>query len=122
MPPAKPPEFRRRAIALARAGDQSIARTAADLGIAESCCGAGSSRSLARTHLPDRDRALAEMSSSHLHRRLTTDLLGDDRRTGIARRIAQCLTCSCLSDHVSSLVGRLARLGWTRIGSPGIFG
>ena len=36
MPPAKPPEFRRRAIALARAGDQSIARIAADLGIAES--------------------------------------------------------------------------------------
>ncbi len=37
MPAAKPPEFRRRAIALARAGDQSIARIAADLGIAESC-------------------------------------------------------------------------------------
>jgi hypothetical protein len=25
-------------------------------------------------------------------------------------------------DHPSALVGRLARLGWTRIGSPGIFG
>src|SRR3954469_2026960 len=37
MPAAKPPEFRRRAVALARAGDQSIARIAADLGIAESC-------------------------------------------------------------------------------------
>jgi transposase-like protein len=37
MPPGKPPEFRRRAIALARAGDQSIAKIAADLGIAESC-------------------------------------------------------------------------------------
>jgi transposase len=37
MPTAKPPEFRRRAIALARAGDQSIGRIAADLGIAESC-------------------------------------------------------------------------------------
>ncbi len=37
MPAAKPPEFRRRAIALARAGDQSIAKIAADLGIAESC-------------------------------------------------------------------------------------
>ncbi len=36
MPAAKPPEFRRRAIALARAGDQSIAKIAADLGIAES--------------------------------------------------------------------------------------
>jgi transposase len=37
MPAAKPPEFRRRAVALARAGDQSIARIAADLDIAESC-------------------------------------------------------------------------------------
>ncbi len=37
MPAAKPPEFRRRAVALARAGDQSIAKIAADLGIAESC-------------------------------------------------------------------------------------
>ena len=37
MPAAKPPEFRRRAIALARAGDQPIAKIAADLGIAESC-------------------------------------------------------------------------------------
>jgi transposase len=37
MPPAKPPEFRRRAIALARAGDQSMDRIVADLGIAESC-------------------------------------------------------------------------------------
>jgi hypothetical protein len=25
-------------------------------------------------------------------------------------------------DHSSSLAERLARLGWTRIGSPGIFG
>jgi hypothetical protein len=25
-------------------------------------------------------------------------------------------------NHPSSLVTRLARLGWTRIGSPGIFG
>jgi transposase-like protein len=37
MPAAKPPEFRRRAVALARAGDRSIAKIAADLGIAESC-------------------------------------------------------------------------------------
>jgi transposase len=37
MPAAKPPEFRRRAVALARAGDQSIAKIAADLGIAGSC-------------------------------------------------------------------------------------
>jgi transposase len=37
MPAAEPPEFRRRAVALARAGDQSIARITGDLGIAESC-------------------------------------------------------------------------------------
>ena len=37
MPAAEPPEFHRRAVALARAGDQPIAKIAADLGIAESC-------------------------------------------------------------------------------------
>jgi transposase len=37
MPAAKPPEFRRRAVELARRREQSIAKIAADLGIAESC-------------------------------------------------------------------------------------
>jgi len=37
MPAAKPPEFRRRAVALARAGDQPVAKIAVDLGISESC-------------------------------------------------------------------------------------
>jgi putative transposase len=37
MPAAKPPEFRRRAVDLARAGDQSVAKIASDLGISESC-------------------------------------------------------------------------------------
>jgi transposase len=37
MPAAKPPDFRRRAVALARVGDQPIAKFAANLGIAESC-------------------------------------------------------------------------------------
>lgn len=37
MPAAKPPEFRRRAVDLARAGDQPIAKIASDLGISESC-------------------------------------------------------------------------------------
>ena len=37
MPAAKPPEFRCRAVALARGGDQSIAKIASDLGTAESC-------------------------------------------------------------------------------------
>ncbi len=37
MPAAKLPEFRRRAVELARRREQPIARIAADLGIAESC-------------------------------------------------------------------------------------
>jgi transposase len=36
MPAAKPPEFRRRAVELARKGDQPIAQIAKDLGVAES--------------------------------------------------------------------------------------
>ena len=37
MPAAKPPEFRRRAVDLARAGEQPVAKIASDLGISESC-------------------------------------------------------------------------------------
>ena len=37
MPAAKPPEFRRRVVDLARAGDQPVAKIASDLGISESC-------------------------------------------------------------------------------------
>lgn len=37
MPAPHPPEFRRRAVQLARAGDQPIAQIAHDLGISESC-------------------------------------------------------------------------------------
>jgi transposase-like protein len=37
MPVRYPDEFRQRAIELARAGDKSVARIAADLGIATSC-------------------------------------------------------------------------------------
>ncbi|HEY0117676.1 MAG TPA: transposase [Cellulomonas sp.] len=37
MPAAKPPEFRRRAVDLARSGQQPVARVASDLGISESC-------------------------------------------------------------------------------------
>lgn len=36
MPAAKPPEFRRRAVELARAKDKPVAQIASDLGIAES--------------------------------------------------------------------------------------
>ena len=37
MPAAKPPEFRRRAVELARLREQPIAKIAQDLGISESC-------------------------------------------------------------------------------------
>lgn len=37
MPPAHPPEFRQRAIALARLREKPIAQIAADLGISDSC-------------------------------------------------------------------------------------
>jgi len=37
MPAAKPPEFRRRAVELARSGGHPVAKIASDLGIAESC-------------------------------------------------------------------------------------
>ncbi|GIG26443.1 transposase [Cellulomonas denverensis] len=37
MPAAKPPEFRRRAVDLARSGRQPVAKVASDLGISESC-------------------------------------------------------------------------------------
>jgi len=37
VPAAKPPEFRRRAVELARSGQYPVAKIAHDLGIAESC-------------------------------------------------------------------------------------
>lgn len=37
MPAAKPPEFRRRAVELARSGQQPVAQIAKDLGISDSC-------------------------------------------------------------------------------------
>ena len=37
MPAAKPPEFRRRAVDLARRREQPVAQIAKDLGISESC-------------------------------------------------------------------------------------
>jgi len=37
MPAARPPEFRRRAVELARERDKPVAQIAADLGISESC-------------------------------------------------------------------------------------
>lgn len=37
MPAAKPPELRRRAVDLARSGQQPVAKVASDLGISESC-------------------------------------------------------------------------------------
>lgn len=37
MPKAFPPEFRRRAVELARSGQRPVAKVASDLGISESC-------------------------------------------------------------------------------------
>ncbi len=37
MPAARPPEFRREAVGLARSGGHPVAKIAGDLGIAESC-------------------------------------------------------------------------------------
>ena len=37
VPAAKPPEFRRRAVDLARSGQQPVVKIASDLGISESC-------------------------------------------------------------------------------------
>ena len=37
MPAPHPPEFRRRAVDLARLGEQPVAQTAKDLGISDSC-------------------------------------------------------------------------------------
>ncbi len=37
MPRPHPPEFRRRAVELARLGEQSVSKIAADLGISDSC-------------------------------------------------------------------------------------
>lgn len=37
MPAPRPPEFRRRAVELARQGEQPVAQIAKDLGISESC-------------------------------------------------------------------------------------
>ena len=48
MPPPHPPEFRQRAVELARTGDAPIARIAKDLGISESCL-----RNWMRADLPD---------------------------------------------------------------------
>ena len=39
MPAAKPEEFRRRAVALARSGEKPVAEISRDLGISESCLG-----------------------------------------------------------------------------------
>ena len=44
MPAPKPPEFRRRAVELARLREKPIAQLAGDLGISESCLRRGWSR------------------------------------------------------------------------------
>jgi transposase len=67
MPAAKPPEFRRRAVELARRRDQPIAKIASDLGIAESCL----RRWMAQT---DRDEGRRDDGLSTAERRELVDL------------------------------------------------
>jgi len=60
MPPPHPPEFRQRAVELARRGDAPVAKIAEDLGISESCL-----RNWMRAGVPDDDgserKELAEL-------------------------------------------------------------
>jgi transposase len=55
MPPPHPPEFRQRAVELARTGDAPIAKIAKDLGISESCL-----RNWLRADLPDDNGSSSE--------------------------------------------------------------
>ena len=55
MPPAHPPEFRQRAVDLARKGDAPIGKIARDLGISESCL-----RNWMRADLPDDNDSSSE--------------------------------------------------------------
>jgi transposase len=55
MPPPHPPEFRLRAVELARTGDAPIAKIAKDLGISESCL-----RNWMRADLPDDNGSSSE--------------------------------------------------------------
>jgi transposase len=55
MPPAHPPEFRQRAVELARTGDAPIAKIASDLGISESCL-----RNWLRSDVPDDNTGSSE--------------------------------------------------------------
>lgn len=55
MPPPRPPEFRQRAVELARTGDAAIAKIAKDLGISESCL-----RNWMRADLPDDNGSSSE--------------------------------------------------------------
>ena len=50
MPPPHPPEFRQRAVELARTGDAPVGKIARDLGISESCL-----RNWLRADAPDED-------------------------------------------------------------------
>jgi transposase len=55
MPPPHPPEFRQRAVELARTGDAPIAKIAKDLRISESCL-----RNWMRADLPDDNGSSSE--------------------------------------------------------------
>jgi transposase len=64
MPPPHPPEFRQRAVELARKGDAPIAKIAKDLGISESCL-----RNWMRADLPDDDGCSENKELAELRRR-----------------------------------------------------
>jgi transposase len=64
MPPPHPPEFRLRAVELARQGDAPIGKIARDLGISESCL-----RNWMRSDLPDDTDSSEKKELAELRRR-----------------------------------------------------
>jgi len=64
MPPPHPPEFRLRAVELARQGDAPIGKIARDLGISESCL-----RNWMRSDLPDDNDSSEKKELAELRRR-----------------------------------------------------
>jgi transposase len=64
MPPPHPPEFRQRAVELARKGDAPIAKIAKDLEISESCL-----RNWMRADLPDDNGCSEKKELAELRRR-----------------------------------------------------
>ena len=64
VPPPRPPEFRQRAVELARQGDAPIAKIAEDLGISESCL-----RNWLHADVPDDNGSSERKELAELRRR-----------------------------------------------------